>query len=81
MEAAAAYYEVTGKDRLLHVMERMAEHIEKRFGTEKARNREFLDIRKLNWDSCVFMKQRAKKTTETWPDISLNSVERTRIIL
>ena len=25
MEAAAAYYEVTGKDRLLHVMERMAE--------------------------------------------------------
>lgn len=28
MEAAAAYYEVTGKDRLLHVMERMAEHIE-----------------------------------------------------
>ena len=32
MEAAAAYYEVTGKDRLLHVMERMAEHIGKRFG-------------------------------------------------
>ena len=30
MEAAAAYYEVTGKDRLLHVMERMAEHIGKR---------------------------------------------------
>ena len=37
MEAAAAYYEVTGKDRLLHVMERMAEHIEKRFGTEKGK--------------------------------------------
>ena len=37
MEAAAAYYEVTGKDRLLHVMERMAEHIEKRFGTEEGK--------------------------------------------
>lgn len=81
MEAAAAYYEVTGKDRLLHVMERMAEHIEKRFGTEKGKEPGIPDIRKLNWDSCVFMKQRAKKTTETWPDISLNSVERTRIIL
>ena len=28
---------MTGKDRLLHVMERMAEHIEKRFGTEKGK--------------------------------------------
>ena len=37
MEAAAAYYEVTGKDRLLHVMERMAEHIGKRFGTEEGK--------------------------------------------
>ena len=37
MEAAVAYYEVTGKDRLLHVMERMAEHIEKRFGTEEGK--------------------------------------------
>ena len=37
MEAAAAYYEVTGKDRLLHVMERMAEHIEERFGTEEGK--------------------------------------------
>jgi DUF1680 family protein len=32
MEAAAAYYEVTGKDRLLNVMERMADHIDARFG-------------------------------------------------
>lgn len=32
MEAAAAYYEATGKDRLLGVMERMAEHIIRRFG-------------------------------------------------
>ncbi|MDO5135963.1 MAG: glycoside hydrolase family 127 protein [Eubacteriales bacterium] len=37
MEAAAAYYEVTGKDRLLRVMERMAEHIGKRFGTEEGK--------------------------------------------
>lgn len=31
IEAAAAYYETTGKDRLLHVMEKNAEHIYKRF--------------------------------------------------
>ncbi len=35
MEAAAAYYEVTGKDRLLRVMERMADHIDSRFGPDK----------------------------------------------
>lgn len=37
MEAAAAYYEATGKDRLLKVMERMAEHIGRRFGPDKER--------------------------------------------
>lgn len=35
MEAAAAYYEATGKDRLLGVMERMADHIIDRFGEGK----------------------------------------------
>lgn len=35
MEAAAEYYKVTGKDVLLQVMERMSDHIEKRFITEK----------------------------------------------
>ncbi len=35
MEAACAYYEATGKDKLLRVMERNAEHIYKRFITEK----------------------------------------------
>ena len=35
MEAAAAYYEATGKDRLLKVMERMADHIDRRFGPGK----------------------------------------------
>ena len=35
MEAAAAYYDATGKDRLLRVMERMADHIAARFGTDK----------------------------------------------
>ena len=35
MEAAAAYYETTGKDRLLKVMERMADHIANRFGPGK----------------------------------------------
>lgn len=35
MEAAAAYYEATGKDRLLGVMERMADHIINRFGEGK----------------------------------------------
>lgn len=34
MEAAVAYYEATGKDKLLHVMERMADHIISRFGDE-----------------------------------------------
>ena len=35
MEAAAAYYEVTGKDRLLKVMERMADNISEQFGPGK----------------------------------------------
>lgn len=35
MEAAAAYYETTGKDRLLRVMERFADHIIARFGEGK----------------------------------------------
>ncbi len=37
MEAAAAYYESTGKDKLLHVVERLADHIISRFGPEKER--------------------------------------------
>ena len=35
MEAAAAYYEATGKDKLLKVMERMADHIGSIFGPDK----------------------------------------------
>lgn len=35
MEAAVAYYEATGKTRLLAVMERMADHIVSRFGEGK----------------------------------------------
>lgn len=35
MEAGAAYYEATGKDRLLHVVERLADHIISRFGPEE----------------------------------------------
>ena len=37
MEAAVAYYQATGKDKLLHVMERMADHIIDRFGEDKER--------------------------------------------
>lgn len=35
MEAACAYYEATGKDKLLNVMTKNAEHIYRRFITEK----------------------------------------------
>lgn len=35
MEAAAAYYEATGKEKLLRIMERMADHIEEQFGPGK----------------------------------------------
>ncbi len=35
MEAAVAYYQATGKDKLLHIMERMADHIGNRFGPDK----------------------------------------------
>ena len=35
MEAAVAYYDATGKDKLLKVMERMADHIDRRFGSDK----------------------------------------------
>ncbi|MDF2906257.1 MAG: hypothetical protein K0R34_1578 [Herbinix sp.] len=35
MEAAAEYYKVTGKDTLLKVMERMSDHIGRRFITDK----------------------------------------------
>ena len=37
MEAAVAYYQATGKTKLLHVMERMADHIISRFGEDKER--------------------------------------------
>lgn len=37
MEAAVAYYEATGKDRLLGVMERMAAHIIRRFGDDEGK--------------------------------------------
>jgi DUF1680 family protein len=37
IEAAVAYYEATGKDRLLKVMMRMADHIDHRFGKGKVR--------------------------------------------
>ena len=35
MEAAVAYYDATGKDKLLKVMEGMAGHIIDRFGPDK----------------------------------------------
>lgn len=35
MEAAVAYYKVTGKDKLLNVIERMSDHIENHFITEQ----------------------------------------------
>lgn len=35
IEAAVAYYETTGKDKLLHVMMRCADHIDNRFGKGK----------------------------------------------
>lgn len=37
MEAAVAYYQATGKDKLLHVMERMADNIIEHFGEGKER--------------------------------------------
>ncbi len=37
MEAAVAYWQCTGKDKLLHVMERMADYIISRFGEGKQR--------------------------------------------
>ena len=41
MEAAAAYAEVTGKDRLLGVTERLADHIIFRFGPEEGKEHGF----------------------------------------
>ena len=37
MEAAVAYYQTTGKDKLLHVVERLADHIISRFGEGRER--------------------------------------------
>ncbi len=37
MEAAVAYYEATGKDKLLNVSIKLADHIDKRFGKNKVR--------------------------------------------
>ena len=34
MEAAVAYYEATGKEKLLHIMERMADHMDDKFTNE-----------------------------------------------
>lgn len=35
MEAGVAYYQTTGKDKLLHVVERLADHIISMFGEDK----------------------------------------------
>ena len=35
MEAGVAYYQTTGKEKLLHVVERLADHIISRFGEDK----------------------------------------------
>lgn len=37
MEAAVAYYEATGKDKLLGVMCRLADHIDRKFGPEEGK--------------------------------------------
>lgn len=37
IEAAVAYYEATGKDKLLKIMLRMADHIDEQFGRDKRR--------------------------------------------
>lgn len=37
IEAAVAYYEATGKDKLLSIMRRMADHIDSVFGTEEGK--------------------------------------------
>lgn len=37
MEAAVAYYEATGKKKLLNIMEKMADYIDSRFGLDKER--------------------------------------------
>ena len=41
MEAAVAYYDVTGKDQLLHVVERLADAIIDRFGPEEGKEHGF----------------------------------------
>lgn len=81
MEAAAAYYEVTGKDRLLHVMERMAEHIGKRFGTEEGKEPGIPGHQEIELGLLRLYEVTGKKITKTLPDISLNSVEKIRITL
>lgn len=35
MEAGVAYYQTTGKEKLLHVVERLADHIISMFGEDK----------------------------------------------
>ncbi|MCM1136049.1 MAG: glycoside hydrolase family 127 protein [Clostridium sp.] len=41
MEAAEAYYQATGKEKLLHVTERLADHIIGRFGPEEGKEHGF----------------------------------------
>ena len=81
MEAAAAYYEVTGKDRLLHVMERMAEHIGKRFGTEEGKEPGIPGHQEIELGLLRLYEVTGKEITKTSPDILLNSVEKIRITL
>ncbi len=49
IEAAAAYYQATGKRRLLDVACRLADHIESVFERNRKRYKGIRAIRKLNW--------------------------------
>ena len=49
IEAAVAYYEATGKDKLLQVVKRFVDHIDSVFGPEEHKKRATQAIKRSSW--------------------------------
>lgn len=62
IEGAVAYYEATGKDKLLHAAERFADYATDYFGPEEGNARDIRDMKLQKWHSSVFMKLQENKS-------------------
>ena len=81
IEAAVVHFEATGKERLLQVARRFADHIATRFGREPGSFAATADIPKLSWRSCVFITPPGSAATWNCAATSLMNAENRQTIL